>query len=466
MIIFSEGVPRSGKSYDAVKNHIVVAIKKGRACYARLNGLDHEKIANYCQISIERCRELLHLVPTSEVKSTFLAEPPDGSGEWTIPTRFIGALVVIDEVHEFYVGGGKDQLHPGVEQFFALHGQYDMDLVLLTQFYKRLHVAIRSRIERKCTFQKLTVLGNASKFSFFGKREPMYRVTYWQSLAPDRYQKVGGETKRYDPAIFPLYRSYVADNVDATAYDAGAISVWKPMIFRAVIVLPIGVYAIYFLLNFFAFGGASELVSKQPSTTLYVSPFDASSLPPVDRPPVSSPSVQPLPPSVVSALSPPPPSGVSQQSALPVVVVDPYEGLSEEQRYVWHLAENARIRFAGAIYGLNRTIGVVEWYGSDGEVFERMTTHQLEALGVKVIITAYGVRMVADTRVLVATSWPLVQRVRDPVPQLYNTGGDVVDSRTPSHSVSDSSTPVVAYAASAAYGDISVAPTGTNSIGR
>ncbi|RWA38908.1 hypothetical protein C5H14_11335 [Xylella fastidiosa] len=39
MLVFNEGVPRSGKSYDAVKHHILPALREGRRVYARLNGL-------------------------------------------------------------------------------------------------------------------------------------------------------------------------------------------------------------------------------------------------------------------------------------------------------------------------------------------------------------------------------------------------------------------------------------------
>ncbi|RNK90483.1 hypothetical protein C9400_18860, partial [Xanthomonas vasicola pv. vasculorum] len=34
MLVFNEGVPRAGKSYDAVKHHILPAIKKGRRVFA------------------------------------------------------------------------------------------------------------------------------------------------------------------------------------------------------------------------------------------------------------------------------------------------------------------------------------------------------------------------------------------------------------------------------------------------
>ena len=59
MIIFHEGMPRSGKSYAATQDHIVPALKQGRRMYVRIDGIDHAKLADLAGITEERCRELL-----------------------------------------------------------------------------------------------------------------------------------------------------------------------------------------------------------------------------------------------------------------------------------------------------------------------------------------------------------------------------------------------------------------------
>ena len=45
MIIFHEGLPRSGKSYEAMVKHVLEALKQGRKVFAYVEGLNHEKIA-------------------------------------------------------------------------------------------------------------------------------------------------------------------------------------------------------------------------------------------------------------------------------------------------------------------------------------------------------------------------------------------------------------------------------------
>ena len=59
MLVFNEGVPRSGKSYDAVLSHILPALKSGRVVYARVNGLNPDKIADYLGLSPAIVRDLL-----------------------------------------------------------------------------------------------------------------------------------------------------------------------------------------------------------------------------------------------------------------------------------------------------------------------------------------------------------------------------------------------------------------------
>jgi zona occludens toxin len=54
MLLFNEGLPRSGKSYSAMVDRIIPALKDGRAVFAHLDGLNHEKIAEASGVSLER----------------------------------------------------------------------------------------------------------------------------------------------------------------------------------------------------------------------------------------------------------------------------------------------------------------------------------------------------------------------------------------------------------------------------
>lgn len=402
MLVFSEGVPRSGKSYDAVKNHILPALKKGRRVYARLNGLNHERIAAYLKLPLERVQDLLIPVPTDQVRETFVALQDDETGQWTIDAKFKNALVVIDEVHEFYVGGTREPLPPAIEQFFALHGHYGMDILTMTQFYKRVHTAIRYRIERKSTFQKMSALGK--------KGESLYRETAWQTVAPDKYEKVGGVTKAYDKDIFALYHGIVGgieSDVAQDVYDGGRVTVWRKLLVPALIVVPLGLFSIWFLLDFFS-GGGTALVKQ---TTVAAKPV------PVQPATAGVPNIgTPFQPDAAPRPGQPVKVKTEKEKHL--------EAMSPEQQYVWQLTEKGRIRFAGSVVGSSgQHRGYLEWYDGSENVLDRLSLQQVRSMGVVVDVMEYGVKLAAHGEAIVATAWPLTRPVRDREPRLYDTSG-------------------------------------------
>jgi len=89
MIIVHEGLPGSGKSYEAAVNQIIPALLKGRKVFAYIEGLNHQKFAEVTSLSLERVNELL--VPlTKEQVPTIYAHVQNDS------------LVIIDELQDFF----------------------------------------------------------------------------------------------------------------------------------------------------------------------------------------------------------------------------------------------------------------------------------------------------------------------------------------------------------------------------
>lgn len=93
MIIFHEGMPRSGKSYAAMKDHIIPALSKGRIVYSRLDGIEHKQIAELAGIEEDRCRELL--LPLTEEQCLKLPEQQFAKD----------SLIVIDEAQNYWQAG-------------------------------------------------------------------------------------------------------------------------------------------------------------------------------------------------------------------------------------------------------------------------------------------------------------------------------------------------------------------------
>lgn len=386
MLVFNEGVPRAGKSYDAVKHHILPALKRGRRVYARVNGLKHEAIADYLKLSHERVRELLNVVDTKDVVTTFQCYRDDESGQWKIPEQFKDALIVIDEVHEFYVQERKP-LPPAVENFFALLGQNGGDGVILTQWLNRVHSAIKARIEKKNSFQKLSAVGMEGK----------YLVTYYQTVAAGKFEKIGSATKNYDKAIFPLYDGYAPGSDNTEVYKEGGVSVWGALAVKGTIAGVAGIAAVVVLMLFFS--GNMGLVEKDESAQ------------------VEAPTeVYDLQGNHVATEGLP-----TGQGSLPVEEVDPFKGLSPGQRYVAELADKGRIRLALRASIGGREWAVIEWVDASGNTVESLDLTQLQELGMTITGKAFGFELVAGDHAIIATAWPRIIQVRDVDATLYNT---------------------------------------------
>jgi len=384
MIIFNEGVPRAGKSYDAVKSHILPALKKGRTVYARLNGLRHDRIAQHLGMDEEVINDQLVLVDTKDVASTFVCTQDD-TGKWCIDDRFKDALVVIDEVHEFYVNERKP-LAPPVENFWALLGQNGGDAVIMTQWINRLHSAVKARIERKNTFQKLTAVGMKNK----------YRVTYYHTTSPGKFEKVGGTTLKYEAVIFPLYDGYAPGAENTEVYEEGGKSVWAAMAVKGIIMLVVAGVGLYFFAGFFTGGSGNKGQAQQPQQAAQRASSGVGQVSPV--------------------------AGVTKAvEAKP----DPMADLTPEQQYIVKLGETARIRLGMLAQVPSGDRAWIQWISTDGnQVVEQLEMTQIRALGFRVTVETYGVRIAAKKHVAIATAWPYEQPIREREARLYNLSRD------------------------------------------
>lgn len=386
MLVFNEGVPRAGKSYDAVKNHILPTLKKRRRVFARLNGLHHERIAEYLGMPVDEVKSLLTLVDTKDVKAMFACFKHPDTGQWCIPDQFKDSLVVIDEVHEFYVSE-RLPLNDAIENFWALLGQNGGDAVIMTQWINRVHQAVRARIERKNVFQKLTAVGLKNR----------YRVTYYHTTSPGKYERVGGKTEKYDAKIYPLYHGYAVGSENTEVYEEGATNVWRAMALRGVVFGGLGLIGTYVFVGFFT-GGGEGLAKNEGSKT--APPGMVAQASKTNDPAVSIPSIP-----------------------LKAAAVDPLAGLSQEQQYVAALTQRNRIRLAlSATFG-DRQIGMVEWVDSSGNTVEQLTFDAIVALGYRIKVATYGVTLTAGDFAAVATPWPRERPRRDQDARLYRLDG-------------------------------------------
>jgi zona occludens toxin len=235
-IIFHEGLPRSGKSYEAMSRHIAKALREGRPVDAYIEGIDHEKIAAAVELPVDRVRELLRAFTREEV--------PTMHGQVRA-----NALIVIDEAQNFWPTG-RQRLDAATTQFITEHGHRGQDILLMGQVLTDVHKLWRGRVEMKMVFTKLNGVG----------LETRYNVATWKAPTPEKFVKLGDQVGSYDPRWFGTYSSHVDSSIQTGNYKDDRANILKGWKFKFGIpaVLILGVVSIGYLVWFMSGGAAGQ----------------------------------------------------------------------------------------------------------------------------------------------------------------------------------------------------------------
>lgn len=246
MIIFHEGLPRSGKSYETTKEHIVPALKKGRKVFARLNGLNHEKFAELAGITLEECQRLLVQVTDEQVYKIDEVVEND-------------SLVIIDELQDFFPNG-RAKLSDGITSFVTQHGHRGLDIVCMGQSLADCHNIWRRRTQRKVQFLKLDMIGKEKKYKW---------TAYQGSLKANgeiQFSKLATGVKEYDPAYFGAYASHQDDTTNKDNLSDGRFNIFNNSTFKLIIpaVFAGACYGVYYLYSFFQAPQVQQVQASEP----------------------------------------------------------------------------------------------------------------------------------------------------------------------------------------------------------
>lgn len=202
-IIAYTGVMGSGKTYEAVSTAALNALRSGRRVVTNISGFNYEAIRDYLGplkdgSHLEPDRVLV--IPSSRIAQPYFFYDPEVSHESVVRP---GDLVLVDEVWAFWGAGQK--LSAEHQKFFRMHRHYtekgtgtSCDLCIQIQDLSSLHRFIRGVLESTYKFTKMKTLGLSSR----------YRVEVYEGNKQTRATLVSVAVKKYDPRIFPLYKSY------------------------------------------------------------------------------------------------------------------------------------------------------------------------------------------------------------------------------------------------------------------
>lgn len=380
MLLFHEGLPGSGKSYESVVHHIFPALKSGRKVFAFVEGLNHEKIASVLNLELSVVESLLIQIDREQVEHIYDVVEDN-------------SFVVIDELQNFFPSG-KQKLEPKITQFVTEHRHRGIDILAMGQDYRDCHSLWKRRIDQKVNFLKLDMLGKSNS----------YKWTVSKSIAGEKFKQVASGVTKYDERYFGTYKSHTSADTRTEQYNDSRAVIWNNRLFQfgAVFVLAALLFSPIYLKKFFS----SDSPLLQNSVLAHA--------------PVSAPSV--VAPSPQSAVYYPP--GASP--ATPPVV-------SQQLDYVGKLASQYRVRLFAALISPGRpAYAVVEFRDSSLRVQERLDSATLMQLGWRVeVLSLTLVRLHRNGQSeMYATPWPII----DPAGQL----SDVQNQRVRNASGGDS----------------------------
>lgn len=400
MIIFHEGMPRSGKSYAATQDHIVPGLKQGRKMYVRIDGVDHAKLAELAGITEERCRELLIELTEEDVHKLDQIEIENDS------------LVVLDELQNYWPAQ-KAPLSPGMTKWIAEHGHHGLDVLCMGQLLKDCHRTWVNRTNRKIQFVKKDMLGKPDEYKwrmFTGSPDARGNVKFVE------VQKGDG---KYDEKFFGCYKShsegtdnkgtYVDDR--ANVFQSAMFKKWLPILGVAVLV------AIGYIVYLFNGGLAPATAQAKPVKVTETITKSEEGKPTETRHFVDGKEYVP------ADQAKKPEQGKERESAKE----EAKRADMDLPDVVGELSKANRIRLALIVRTAKRTRVIVEWRDNAGQVVDQMDNDDLETLGWHVATTNNNrlVILASPEKRLIASAWPLEERStgKGDVPESHKDSG-------------------------------------------
>lgn len=365
MLIYHDGLPGSGKTYEAMVKHVLPALKAGRVVYARVDGLDYDKIATVLELSIDVVKNLLVHVEPEQVAKIHDVVVLDNS------------LVVIDELQNYWPAN-RAKLSDDLTRFVSEHRHRGIDILAMGQDFRDIHALFKRRIDRKISFMNLDVLGAARRYKWH-----LYKQV------GEKFKQVSSGVEKYDAQYFGIYKSHVSEDVNTENYKNKRFVVWNDGLFRVAMVFVVLVllFVPYYLWSLF---------DPETSALLSDSVRHQSSAP--------APVVHPVQPSAVLPVSAP-------VAVTPVAVKEDVKDKVPdlERDYIYKMSLAYRVRLAAVLLSGDKVYVAVEFRDSSYRVQERIDHETLLALGWQVVMM--NNRLVRLYKQgfpeLVATTWPL-----------------------------------------------------------
>ena len=234
MIVYHEGLPGSGKTYEAVAYHILPAIQNERPVITNIEGINHEAISEMTHMPLEWVKANLICVfhHDFDVMKRQIVEASK---------KIKKALIVIDEVDKLW-HAGRYKLPEDESRFITEHRHDKHTILLMGQDRTDCHSFWKNRIQRVVYMRKLDAVGMSNS----------YRWEVQELQRKGKWKKINSGKRTYKPKYFDLYQSHTVQ-VDDGETDVGDVYKDKRAnVFintKFLLYVPLFIFGIYFLVT-------------------------------------------------------------------------------------------------------------------------------------------------------------------------------------------------------------------------
>ncbi len=364
MIVFHEGLPGSGKSYEACVVHIIPALKAGRRVVTNIEGISHKKFSEITGIPEPIVQSMLKCVFHPEEND--VEKRVDLQRKSFIDESGKDALIVIDEIQNLFPSG-REKLSSDWMRYITEHRHDGLDIILMGQDRRDCHNVWRRRIQRVITFTKQTALG----------RDGHYTWVAFEATKPEVYKKISAGSRSYDKKFFGLYASHTSGTKNTDPYKDDRVNIFKGAGFKWGIpaAVVVGFFAVSHLQNFFSPAEASE-----PEVTAVQYSV------PVDKPASGQP---------VNVSAPPGPAVPEPEPEYQPV--DQFDDMANQYRP----------RLAGVAYAGDKVIAQVDIHDNSYHVKDSYTLAALEDMGWNYEYRPSGLLLTKSDRRYLVRPWPI-----------------------------------------------------------
>lgn len=269
MAIFAyTGLMGHGKTYQVVSEVVVEKYKQGYNIKTNISGLNEEEIRKYIlkynkDYDPQNFGTIEFFDEDSPRQDGFFPTEKEVQDEETKEVKKVvidgvvksGDLIIVDEAWQYWDTGFKfPQNHIHFFRYmrhFVNDKGHTSDLVIITQDISTIDRQLKKLVEMTYHTVKPKMLTSS-----------MYNLTIYQGSSLSRRNQIshGSIPKKYDPEIFPLYKSYTKENANESLID-DRIVFWKSKSFIGSIVAFVFLVFLGFYLLYSYFG---KYYKKEP----------------------------------------------------------------------------------------------------------------------------------------------------------------------------------------------------------